>query len=117
MKAVDFDAVVEERIEKINDVLADKGAEYESEDDRLHNFKKAGEILEITPESACLGMQAKHVVSVLDLVDTVDSLKEDEYLDITKDYISEKIGDAINYYILLEALLYERLDSQKTEEE
>ena len=116
MKAKDFEEIVAMRIANILKTLSEKGDEYsEEKEDRLHNFKKAGEILEITPESALLGMQAKHVVSILDLIDTVDNIKEDEYLDISKEYISEKIGDTINYYILLEALLYERIEIQEKE--
>jgi len=112
MYSKEFDSIVEERVSKIISTLADKDAEYESENDRLHNFKKAGEILEITPEEALMGMQAKHIVSVLDLVGVINDLKEDEILDTTKEYVSKKIGDTINYFILLEALIYERLNKE-----
>ncbi len=110
MNSKKFNRVVEKRINSIKDVLNAKGIEYESETNRLHNFKRAAEICRCTPEEACTGMQAKHVVSILDLVDVISNLKEDEELGYTIDYINEKIGDAINYFILLEALLIERLE-------
>ena len=110
MNSKEFNTVVEKRIKSIRNTLEAKGAEYESETNCLHNFKRAAEICRCTPEEACVGMQAKHIVSVLDLVDVVSELKEDEELECTTKYINEKIGDTINYFILLEALLIERLE-------
>ena len=53
-------------------------------------------------EKALIGMLAKHLVSVLDMVDSFG--KEDLP---TTSFIDEKIGDSINYLILLEAMLKE----------
>lgn len=108
MNSDKFDTVVEERIKSIRNVLEAKGAEYESEEDRLYNFKRAAEICRCSPEEACMGMQAKHLVSVIDMIEATVDLEEDEILDVTIEYINEKIGDTINYFILLEALLKER---------
>ena len=106
MREAEFNIILKDRLQKIKDTLKHKGVTYSSVTDRLANFKKAGAYLGVTPESACLGMQAKHVISVLDIVDvSLDNL--------SIDIIDEKIGDAINYYILLEALLKERLCKQQ----
>ena len=57
------------------------------------------EIMRTTPQKALAGMFMKHLVSVLDLIE--GSLSPSEYM------VNEKIGDAINYLILLEAVLKE----------
>jgi len=98
MNSQDFDKIVANRIEKIKSILSSKAEEY-AKGDRLYNFKRAAEIERVTTEKALLGMWAKHIVSVLDLIE--GSLAATEYM------VNEKIGDAINYLILLEAVLTE----------
>lgn len=97
----DFDDIVEDRIEQIRTILSEKGREYATSTDRFHNFRVAARILDTTPECALLGMMIKHIVSVLDLIDSTDELNIE--------MIDEKIGDTINYLILLEGLLRERV--------
>ena len=101
MKIEDFDKIVEERIKKIRKILKSKGEEYSSKKDRLHNFKVAARKLDCSPERALQGMDMKHVVSIDDIIN-----KNGSY---SVAYIEEKLGDHINYMILLEALLKERL--------
>lgn len=99
----EFNKVVEERIEKIRKVLADKGAEYATNDDRYHNFRIAARMLGTTPEKALKGMMVKHEVSVMDLIELAEKSPEK----LTAALIDEKIGDNINYLILLEGMLKE----------
>lgn len=101
-----FTDVVESRIEKTRKVLIKKEEEYASTEDRFHNFKVAARILNCTPENALLGMAMKHFVSVLDIVESLDT--PNPKLDIP--LIDEKIGDAINYLILLEGMLLQRIE-------
>ena len=98
-----FDQLLDRRIEATRSVLASKNAEYSSGTDRLHNFKAAAHLAlkPITPEQALWGMLRKHLVSILDMVEGDKPLPD-------KPTRSEKIGDAINYLILLEALLEDR---------
>jgi hypothetical protein len=105
MDTTDFNRVVTRRLKKIEDVLAGKAKEY-AIGDRLYNFKRAAGILNTTPEKALAGMFVKHLVSVMDLIEgSIES---------TQAMVDEKVGDAINYLILLEALFAERrvLDAQ-----
>jgi len=95
-----FDEILNNRIEQIRKVLGSKAKEY-AIGDRLYNFKRAAEITRSTPEKALLGMFMKHLVSVLDLIE--GSVPLTEYM------INEKIGDAINYLILCEAVLREKI--------
>jgi hypothetical protein len=96
-----FDRILKERIEKIQKVLGTKAKEYALGGDRLHNFKTAAAMGQTTQEKALWGMAMKHLVSVVDLVE--GRLPVSEY------FVNEKIGDLINYLILLEAALLEPL--------
>lgn len=106
MTGAQFDDILSMRIDKIRTVLSSKATEYASSSDRLHNFKRAAALSGRTTAQALVGMWTKHLVSVLDIVD------EDAHyagpLPISRAFIDEKIGDAINYLILLEAILIER---------
>jgi hypothetical protein len=87
--------------------LADKSGDYSNDSDRLWNFNQAAQFLGKTPEQALYGMMLKHVVSVTDIIFGHKKSYSREYLD-------EKLGDWINYLILLEAVLVDRLN-QKTD--
>lgn len=102
METKRFDAVVESRIEKIRKVLAAKADEY-ARGDRLGNFKKVACLLGCTPEKALAGMVAKHIIALQDFINDLDG-------DLLQEYTrwDEKIGDIINYMILLDALIQER---------
>lgn len=113
MTADQFDVILNQRLDKIRETLASKGSEYASPSDRLHNFKRAAAIRGITPAKALEGMWTKHLVSVLDMID--DDARTRLVMcsgvqgGVTRTRIDEKIGDAINYLILLEAVLIERI--------
>jgi len=103
MDSTKFNEIVESRTVAIKEVLANKAQEY-AKGDRLHNFKVAARIADSTPEMALKGMFMKHLVSVFDIIDDLDkNITPTPYL------VNEKIGDSVNYLILLEALLLERL--------
>src|SRR5690554_160172 len=99
-----FDKHVSDRIEEIQHVLQIKAKEYRKNDNPFHNFDRAAAMNNCTPERALMGMLAKHQISVLDLVDDIDSGKLPN-----RELVDEKIGDHINYLILLEGLIYRRL--------
>ena len=96
MKSLEFNELLNERLKKITKTLDQKANQYESSSDRLHNFKVAARLSGTAPEEALWGMAMKHLVSVTDLVSG--------QLENTRGNIDEKIGDMINYLILLEAL-------------
>jgi hypothetical protein len=101
MKINEFNKHVVRRCRLISKVLVRKGAEYASSEDRLYNFKEAAKDDSTTPEKALWGMYLKHHVSVKDL--------KNGHHKLSRRMIDEKIGDAINYLILLEALLIEKI--------
>lgn len=99
-----FEKILNSRLEKIRSTLAKKAKEYASDSDCFHNFTIAGRIAGTTPEKALYGMMLKHEVSVIDLIELAGSKPEK----LNKELIDEKIGDNINYLILLEGLLRQR---------
>ena len=103
--SVNFNDIIAVRVSKIQQVLYKKAEEYATTGDRFHNFRVAARINNETPERALLGMWIKHFISVLDMIDWIDQCPKK----ITLELIDEKIGDNINYLILLEGLLLERL--------
>ena len=107
MKTERFEEIVDNRCKDIKEILSNKAKEY-AKDDRLHNFKEAGRILKITPEEALKGMTTKHTICINDMI---EDCKNNNF-DKTIEYVKEKIGDEINYLILLEALLSERIDNK-----
>ena len=120
MEPKEFDELTEQVIERIRKVQTAKNAEYASVDDRLHNFKRAGAMRQVIPEEALIGMWTKHIISILDIVDKLNVenkgvglsfIVSPVHLGIPKAMIEEKVGDAIIYLILLEALLKERINN------
>jgi len=104
MNSNEFDKVVNKRLKLIESILQSKRAEYApGGGDRLHNFKRASEMLRVTPEKALIGMWTKRIISILDIMDSIPEKIPSEEL------LEEKIGDAINYLILLEAMVKERI--------
>ncbi len=97
----DFNNIVSNRLEQCRNTLTTKNKEYSSDVCRLHNFKTAARIDNETPEQALWGMYKKHLVSVIDLKNAPDTA--------TLELIHEKITDTVNYMLLLEGLLVERI--------
>lgn len=124
MNVQDFNTLVERRKTLIGKVLQKKADEYSKDNDRLYNFKRAAAFTRESPEKSLLGMLMKHVISVIDIIEEVErchQLKGTSFdLPITSDsnvmisdckfditFIDEKLGDSINYLILLETLLHD----------
>ena len=91
----EFTDVVQARVAKIQSILSRKAGEYAQPEDRFHNFHLAAQIGGESPREALWGMAKKHLVSVMDLV----------HCRIPDHFADEKIGDLINYLILLEGLI------------
>lgn len=109
IKMIKIEDLIEHRIHNIREVLLAKAKEYATENNRFHNFDTAASILNITPEQALQGMMVKHIVSVFDLIEWTDTNTNM----LIEQTIDEKIGDTINYLILLEGLLLRRIETKK----
>jgi len=105
MTRKDFEKAFMDRISKSEETLISKAKEYAHSGDRLGNFKKAAALQSCCPERALWGMVSKHLVALSDFIDKLDAGESE---DISEAMWDDKIGDSINYLILLEALLQER---------
>jgi hypothetical protein len=109
MNRTRFNELVELQIQRIKNSLVKKGLEYQSgNEDVFHNFKNAAIRRGITPERALDGMMLKHEVSIGDIINNIDATNEPPSLEL----LGEKFQDVINYYILLENLIIERIESK-----
>jgi len=102
MNAKDFDKIVASRMAWCNKTLCAKGDEYARDGDRLWNFKVAGRKLNCHPAEALAGMMVKHTVSVDDIIDGLA-----KGVVPPRELVAEKIGDSIDYLLLLEGLIEE----------
>lgn len=98
MQVIEFNEIVKKQVTTCLDILVLKAEEYATED-RLHNFKIAASVQNVTPVQALGGMMAKHTVSVYDMIKSGN--------DYPIDLWNEKITDHINYLLLLSALIRE----------
>ena len=99
-----FNGIVQNRLDKIQSTLISKGKEYQRNADVLHNFEKAAKMGNTTREKALWGFALKHYVSFMDILDDLEK-GEPVHLDL----VEEKIGDLINYLILAEASIKDRV--------
>lgn len=94
-----FEKIFETTVDTSREVLLNKAREYATDSDRLHNFKKGANLIGGTPEQALWGFLTKHLVSLSDMVYSPKQYTAAQW--------EEKIGDSINYLILLKAQVTE----------
>lgn len=95
-----FNAFAKNFVKQTTSVLYAKGKSYAlNRDDRLEHFKRAAEYLSTTPKEACLAQLTKHLISIRDMACANDGTV------FSPEQWDEKIGDAINYLVLLRALV------------
>lgn len=104
----EFADCFESRVDLCRRVLVGKNTEYARGGDKLSNFKKAAAFQGLTPAGALQGMMAKHQVSIVDLIGDLE-----KGINHKQDLWDEKIGDALNYLFLLDAIIKEMKDESK----
>jgi hypothetical protein len=102
-----FHRVFAHRVADCDRTLIGKSKEYARNGDRLHVFKRAAGAKGETPEEALIGMWMKQVIALTDLAQDIDTSGCAAY-----PVWEEKLRDVINYAILLDALVTERLESE-----
>jgi hypothetical protein len=105
MTREDFSSRVEKRIDIIRQSLLRKHKEYATDDNVFRNFEEAAEGISLhsSPEEVLWSYMTKHLVSLKDIVIEGGAKPQ---------VVSEKIGDVINYLILLEAMLNKNDDRE-----
>jgi hypothetical protein len=101
MNHADFEQIVEARVKSIKALLLKtKAKEYSTEQDRLYNFYRSAQISGKHPVACLEGFMLKHLTSIYDVI---EAAQKGQIASV--ETVNEKVGDAINYLILLEALL------------
>jgi hypothetical protein len=102
MTREEFSKRVEKRIDLVRQTLLTKHKEYAADDNVFRNFDEAagGLSLHSTSAEVLWSYMTKHLVSIKDIVS--------DNVPVNNAIVSEKIGDVINYLILLEAMLNEK---------
>lgn len=101
----------------IKGVMSNKSKEYARGNDKLYNFKRAGQMANRSSLEALRGMKLKHDVSIDDMLnDEDDMIVADIAPAHPQELWEEKLHDEINYLLLLWALLYEKYDWKGVDE-
>lgn len=95
---MDINDIIAKQISRCEYILMLKSQEYTPDNDKFKNFRIAAALTQTTPAKALWAMAAKHFASISEL------LQRDE---TNMELWTEKITDAINYLLLLRALLEE----------
>lgn len=103
-----FNEIAHEQISRCENTLCKKSDEYSANNDKLHNFKQAANLQRCKPTTALAGMMVKHTISIYDMLRGLEDGKT-----YPIELWDEKIGDHINYLLLLSAMLRE--DPEKME--
>lgn len=96
------DNIVKKRLALVEQIFSRKVEEY-ARGDRLSNFKVVAKFMGLTPEKVCFVWILKHIEALKSFINDLDEGKLQ-----SPERWTEKIGDTINYMILLEALIVER---------
>lgn len=96
MHSDEFNKIVNQKLQQIQDILVKKTNEYNLDEDRLSVFKSAAILQKETSAEALLGMLTKHIISIYDMVKSCKPYPIEKW--------DEKCIDAINYFLLLLAI-------------
>jgi len=104
MNQTNFKKLLKARFKKIEDTFTVKQKEYANDVDVFENIKNGVGLSVFTtePEQVAWNYAAKHLESIISMLEKLPGEEPSEQL------INEKIGDAINYLIIIEGLLKER---------
>ena len=107
MKEQEFQEVLQQRLKKIEQTLSQKAKEYAAEGDKLHNFNVGARMTGQIREKVLWGFAFKHYISFMDILDDMElgRLPSEAMVD-------EKIGDLVNYLVLVEASIKDKINKQ-----
>lgn len=104
----EWDQLVEETVDKINELAKKKGGEYAGDIDRLANFRRNGERLGLPMEVIWAVYCNKHIDAVNQYIADLNSGKERDRLEP----IEGRVDDILVYLILFKAMLRERSEGR-----
>jgi hypothetical protein len=111
MNQPDFNTHLEAAIERTKKVLLKKRVEYNGETEVFHNFNDAAAGISLHNTNVAVAWEylSKHLQSVRDMVVLVES--RDDLKKLTPELLDEKFGDVINYFLLIEGMIREKIKS------
>lgn len=86
-------------------LLFTKASEYANDDDRLANFKQITSMMQTNPAQVAFWYDLKHIASLAKIVQEIDQGKIP-----TREYLLEKMGDYLNYGMLIYAAIIELIE-------
>lgn len=103
MKQADFDNLVRDTIDSIQDLLVVKGGEYAGSEDRLANFKRGAALTGCTPLQVLFIYMSKHYDAFATYVRDGAAGTERK----RSESIEGRLDDLINYCLLAKGLVRE----------
>ena len=105
-----FEVYLEHVLDRTKKVLGNKGDEYSYNNGAFENFEEGvGLGFSITREAVAWGYAVKHLQAVKAMITQIEKGNE---VQLTNTLVEEKFGDVINYMILIEAMLKERIENE-----
>jgi len=98
MDQLQFEQIIQNRVDELLAMLASKGDEY-ALSDRLSNFKAAAYLNRCTEEQVLWGYVTKHIIALSDFIQQPEVPTAAQWI--------EKLQDTAIYMLLLEAILVE----------
>lgn len=108
MTELKFNEIVEDRIKTIKSTLIEKGKEYRRNNDIFHNFNVGAKITSQSREKVLYGFMLKHLISFQDIINDIEQDKLP-----TTEHLEEKVSDIVNYMILFEASVKNKITIKK----
>lgn len=87
------------QMDRCNDILKKKFEEYGNHEDPFWHFERSAGLLGGTRELALMHLFAKHLTCIVEMAEGPDSYSGDQW--------EEKLTDAINYLLILSAMVDE----------
>lgn len=103
-----FEEVVDATLNRIKNLLIEKGKEYRRNNDPYHNFNVGALKTSKTPEEVLQGFLLKHLISVEDIR---NDLKIGILPSVEK--VNEKYDDIIAYFAIEKAMVLSRIENKK----
>jgi hypothetical protein len=112
MNRTDFNKHVEEVFDRSRNVMVKKGAEYSGDVEVFHNFNDSvGISIHKTNVAVAWEYLTKHLQSVKDMVTAIEV--DGSLGKLNQNMLDEKFGDIINYFLLIEGMVKERLQNKE----
>jgi hypothetical protein len=107
-----FNSHVEEVFDRSRKVMVKKGAEYSGDAEVFHNFNNSiGISLHNTNVGVAWEYLTKHLQSVKDMIEAIE--KNGDLGKLNQYLLDEKFGDVINYFLLIEAMIKEKIQNNE----